>query len=65
MTSDNLDSATTNEVMQLFAALNREGITVVMVTHEQEVAAHAGRLLTFKDGHLQADTRTPSAEAPS
>lgn len=51
----NLDSATTNEVMQLFHALNGDGITVVMVTHEQEVAAHAGRLLTFKDGRLVQD----------
>jgi putative ABC transport system ATP-binding protein len=55
----NLDSATTAEVMALFAALHDQGITVVMVTHEPEVAQHAERLLTFRDGRLVADTSAP------
>jgi putative ABC transport system ATP-binding protein len=46
----NLDSATSNEIMQLFTTLNRQGITIIMVTHEHDVAAHAGREITFRDG---------------
>jgi len=59
----NLDSATTQEMMALFAALNLEGITLVMVTHELEVAQCAKRLLTFRDGRLVADAPAPPKEA--
>jgi putative ABC transport system ATP-binding protein len=52
----NLDSARTEEVMQLLQQLNRErGITIVMVTHEPDVAAFAKRNLIFKDGHILSD----------
>jgi len=50
-----LDSATSTEVMQLLDALNRQGITVILVTHEADMAAWARRRLLFKDGRLVAD----------
>jgi len=43
--------------MNLFANLNKQGITIIMVTHEQDVAAYAGRRITFRDGQIIADTR--------
>jgi putative ABC transport system ATP-binding protein len=52
-----LDSRTSEEIMQLFAALNREGITIVVVTHEPEIALWAGRRITFRDGHVVDDVR--------
>lgn len=51
----NLDSTTTEDIMALFNELHQEGMTLVMVTHEADVARHAHRLLTFKDGKLVAD----------
>jgi putative ABC transport system ATP-binding protein len=53
----NLDSTTSEEIMNLFTNLNKQGITIIMVTHEQDVAAYAGRRITFKDGRIIADTR--------
>jgi putative ABC transport system ATP-binding protein len=53
----NLDSTTSEEIMGLFAELNRQGITIIMVTHEPDVAAHAGRRITFRDGSIIGDTR--------
>ena len=53
----NLDSSTTAEIMTLFSNLNNQGITIIMVTHEQDVAAYAGRRITFRDGQIIADTR--------
>jgi putative ABC transport system ATP-binding protein len=53
----NLDSATTEEIMGLFTSLNKQGITIIMVTHEADVAAHAGRRLTFRDGLIIGDTK--------
>ena len=53
----NLDSTTTAEIMNLFTNLNNQGITIIMVTHEQDVAAYASRRITFKDGQIIADTR--------
>jgi putative ABC transport system ATP-binding protein len=50
-----LDSRTSVEIMALFQDLNREGITVVVVTHEPDIARYAGRVLTFRDGHLTRD----------
>jgi putative ABC transport system ATP-binding protein len=58
----NLDTATTHEIMKLIAALNRDaGITVVMVTHEPDVAAYARRTIVFRDGRIAHDG--PTAEA--
>lgn len=50
-----LDTATSLEIMALFQRLNRSGITIVLVTHEPDVARYAGRLLNFRDGHLVGD----------
>jgi putative ABC transport system ATP-binding protein len=50
-----LDSVTSVEVMALLQELNRTGITIVVVTHEHDIAAFASRLLTFRDGHLIVD----------
>ncbi len=54
----NLDSSTSAEIMGLFTALNRQGITIIMVTHEHDVAAYAGRRITFKDGRIISDSLT-------
>jgi len=51
----NLDSRTSVEVMALFQELNRSGITIVLVTHEQDIAQYAERTLTFRDGKLIQD----------
>ena len=53
----NLDSRTSVEVLTLLQRLNREGLTIVLVTHEADIAAYAGRILSFKDGRLRADER--------
>jgi len=52
-----LDTATSVEVMALLQALNRDGITVVVVTHETDIAAFASRTILFRDGHVVSDTR--------
>jgi len=52
----NLDSRTSVEIMALLQALNRTGITVVLVTHEADIARHAGRAIAFRDGRVRADT---------
>lgn len=52
----NLDTTTTHEIMQLFTDLNRQGITIVMITHEPEVAEYASRRITFRDGSITSDT---------
>jgi putative ABC transport system ATP-binding protein len=51
----NLDSATAADIMGLFQQLWREGITVVLVTHEADFAAHAPRVLLIRDGLLHSD----------
>lgn len=51
----NLDTVTTHEIMQLFTDLNRQGITIVMITHETEVAEYATRRITFRDGLIISD----------
>jgi putative ABC transport system ATP-binding protein len=50
-----LDSRTGAEIMALFQRLNAEGITVILVTHDEHVAAHARRILRFRDGKLVGD----------
>ncbi len=55
----NLDSTTSEEIMALFTSLNKQGITIIMVTHEADVAAYAGRRITFRDGHIIGDTASP------
>jgi putative ABC transport system ATP-binding protein len=50
-----LDSHTSVEIMALLQKLNREGMTIVMVTHEHDVAAFASRIITFRDGAVISD----------
>lgn len=54
----NLDSQTSEEIMGLFSELNREGITIVLVTHEPDIAAHARRQVRFLDGRIVSDQLT-------
>jgi len=58
-----LDSRTSLELMALFQALNRGGMTVVVVTHEPDVARFAGRLLRFLDGQVVADEANAALDA--
>jgi putative ABC transport system ATP-binding protein len=52
----NLDSKTSEEIMELFTELNESGQTILMVTHEDEIAAHARRLIHMRDGKIEHDT---------
>ena len=51
----NLDSVTSVEIMALFQALGREGLTLVVVTHEPDIAAYASRVLVMRDGRVVSD----------
>ena len=59
----NLDSSTTAEILRLFRALHTEGQTVIIVTHEDEVAAHCERVIRLHDGRISSDL--PIAEDPA
>ncbi|TXI14515.1 MAG: ABC transporter ATP-binding protein [Polynucleobacter sp.] len=52
-----LDSKTSAEVMELLTSLNQQGMTVIVVTHEPDVAAYAQRVITFKDGQILSDEK--------
>ncbi len=54
----NLDSATSEEIMALFEALHRDGQTILVVTHEHDIAAHARRQVHLKDGRVERDFAT-------
>jgi putative ABC transport system ATP-binding protein len=61
----NLDSRTSVEVMALFQELGRSGITVLLVTHEADIAEHAARVLLVKDGRIVSDQhQTPKPAIP-
>ena len=51
----NLDSRSGEEIMGIFQRLNREGVTIVMVTHEPDIADHTNRIVAFKDGQIIRD----------
>ena len=51
----NLDSATTAEILALFRQLHQEGQTVILVTHEDDVAAHCQRVVRLRDGRVLSD----------
>jgi len=55
----NLDSKTGDEIMALFALLSQKGNTVFVVTHEEEIARHAHRILRIRDGLIAGDERRP------
>ena len=61
----NLDSHTSEEIMAFFGELNREGITVVLVTHEPDIAAHARRQVRFLDGQIVSDHATVAVTEPA
>ncbi len=58
-----LDSQTSQEIMRLFSSLHAKGLTVIVITHEPEVAAYAKRVLRFRDGELVADERQTPIDA--
>jgi putative ABC transport system ATP-binding protein len=58
-----LDSRTSVELMALFQQLNREGATIIVVTHEPDVARYATRLVRFKDGRVLSDAKQRPADA--
>ena len=60
-----LDTKTTNEIMHLMQDLNRQGITVVVITHEDEVAAYASRQIHFRDGRIESDSAHPELRRAS
>jgi len=59
----NLDTRTSVEIMALLQRLNRNGLTIVLVTHEPDIASFAGRRLVFRDGRLMSDERGPAEDA--
>jgi len=61
----NLDSTTSEEIMAIFDSLNQEGITIVLVTHETDIAEHAKRQVRFLDGKIVQDTGSASSVAGS
>lgn len=57
-----LDTNTGNEIMALFERLHAEGNTIVLVTHEPDIAAHANRVIHIRDGKVERDEATPRAQ---
>ena len=56
----NLDTRTSVEIMAILQRMNRRGITIVLVTHEEDIAQFASRIVAFRDGRLRADTPVPA-----
>lgn len=53
----NIATSQANEIMEIFEKLNKEGHTIVMITHENDIARHAKRIITVRDGKLVSDKR--------
>lgn len=51
-----LDTKSGEQVMEIFRELNSEGVTIVMITHEREIAEHARRIMTIRDGEIYNDS---------
>src|SRR6266404_3841255 len=60
----NLDTRTSDEIMALLTELNQSGKTIIMVTHENDIAAWARRVVRMRDGHIESDTRNENARSP-
>ena len=58
----NLDTRTSIEILALLQRLNRQGLTIVLVTHERDIATYASRVLVFRDGRLLSDERRRAPE---
>ncbi len=61
----NLDTVTSREILELMEKLNNDGKTIILVTHEEEVAAHARRIVRLRDGVIQSDTRLRPVDSSS
>jgi putative ABC transport system ATP-binding protein len=61
----NLDTDSSRDVMRLLTELNRQGRTIVLITHEPEIATYAGRVVRLKDGRIVSDERSPAREVPA
>ncbi|MFL6676618.1 MAG: ABC transporter ATP-binding protein [Massilia sp.] len=61
----NLDSATAADIMALFDTLHAEGQTLIVVTHEPDIAAHCRRVVRLADGRVQSDTINPARARPA
>ena len=60
----NLDSATSAEIMEIFVALNRQGITIILVTHENDISVYARRRIVFRDGLIVEDEQQDGQKEP-
>jgi putative ABC transport system ATP-binding protein len=60
----NLDTGTSREIMEIFCRLHEEKTTIVVVTHEMEVAVYSSRILYFRDGRLENEEAVIAAQAP-
>lgn len=56
----NLDSKISEEIMKLFAEIHSKGNTLLMVTHEEDIARHAHRIIKLKDGEIESDVENPN-----
>ncbi|QDO94114.1 ABC transporter ATP-binding protein [Formosa sediminum] len=61
----NLDSKTSVEIMGLFNTIHKQGNTVILVTHEEDIAEHAHRIIRLRDGLIESDTRNEKIVVPS
>ncbi len=57
----NLDTATSYEILKIFRDLNKQGKTIVMITHEEDIASHSKRVITLKDGEITEDRKNNPA----
>jgi len=60
----NLDSKTGQQIMDIFHQLNARGVTIILVTHEPDIAAQAQRVILMRDGKIEGDRATDSRKAP-
>ncbi len=60
----NLDSKTSEEIMEIFGKIHAAGNTVILVTHEEDIAKHAHRIIRLRDGVIESDNRKPNPQTP-